>query len=127
MARRSVLSATVRRVYSREIAITTTTESNTKVFSQQDEEIIRNNAMVAAYGYRTRANLTRQQGQQAESAGAIGTASALIGGFGTAVGIGGKALSDLAAGAENLPLGGDDWVPLAPGGDAYGFNDGTWN
>jgi hypothetical protein len=74
--------------------------AQTRVFSDLDEQIIRNNSMVEAYGYRVKANLFRQDAQERAAAARNEATAAIIGGVAGVIGgpLGKAAVDSLGGG-----------------------------
>jgi hypothetical protein len=81
--------------------------AQTRVFSDLDEQIIRNNSAREAYGYRSKANMFRRDAKEQAEAARTEKTTAMIGGMTNLLGIGSKWMTD-------LKLTGDTAKPSTP-------------
>lgn len=81
---------------------------DTRIISDLDEEVIRNNAELEARGFRTRAQAYYQQGANAEAEARNAILSSIIGGVGGAASVGAKAWLDRPKGVPELESGPSD-------------------
>ncbi len=68
----------------------------TRIFSNLDEEVIRTNAALEAFGYRTKAQAYRQEGEYAEAQVKNEVFASVIGGVGRMLAIGAKGAMDVS-------------------------------
>jgi hypothetical protein len=75
-------------------------QQDTRLMTQMDEDIIRNNAAREAYGYNVKAQEEGQQGAYAMQTARNQELGSFIGGIGKVVGIAGPRLGDIPTGSE---------------------------